>query len=176
MVGGSLGVIWATTLLNWLLGGMLTTFAIHPRYLSGLLGIAVAPFLHGDFAHLIGNSVTFMLLGLIATARNKTDFMAVAIGTAISSGLCAWLLGAGNSVHLGASGVIFGFLGFLMARGWFERSFLAIGLSLLVTFAFGSMVFGVFPILAGAGISWQGHLGGYLGGIAMAKLLADQSD
>ena len=87
----------------------------------------------------------------------------------LGAGLMSWLLGASSSVHIGASGVIFGYLGFLMLSGWFARSFGSILLSLAITALWGGLVFGVLP--GQAGISWQAHLGGFLGGVLAARSL-----
>jgi MFS family permease len=93
------------------------------------------------------------------------------VGSALSAGLGAWLFGAAGSVHVGASGVIYGFLGFVMGRGIFERRFVSVLLAGITTFLYGGLMMGVFPLLAGAGVSWQGHLFGWLGGFGMARLL-----
>ena len=94
----------------------------------------------------------------------------VTLASMLGAGLMAWLLGAPGSVHIGASGVIFGYLGFLMLSGWFARSFGSILLSLGVTALWGGLVFGVMP--GQPGISWQAHLGGFGGGILAARSLA----
>jgi len=169
---GGLGVLWAVSLVNWVfLGSALDAYAIVPRTLSGLFGIFAAPFLHVGLVHLVSNSIMFAILTPLMMARNRRDFYAVALITTITSGLGAWLLGGAGTVHLGASGVLFGFLGFLMARGFFERSLSAIALSLVMVWAFGGLVWAIFPILAGVGISWQAHLFGFLGGIWAARVL-----
>ncbi len=98
------------------------------------------------------------------------DFAVVTVAGALTSGLGAWLIGGAHTVHVGASGVIFAYLGFLMARGWFERRFGAIALSVAVTWLFGGMVFGVLPTV-GAAISWEAHLFGFLGGVGVARAL-----
>jgi membrane associated rhomboid family serine protease len=168
-LAGTLGVVWGVHLVNFLLQGSLRAYGIVPRSLEGLSGILFAPFLHGSWAHLVLNSVSFLLLAPLTMLRRRSDFWAVTIvGTAVS-GLGTWVIGGANTVHVGASGVIFAYLGFLMARGWFERSGQAIVLSVLVTWFFGSMVWGVLPTV-GAGISWEAHLFGFLGGILAARL------
>jgi len=85
----------------------------------------------------------------------------------IGSGLMAWLLGAPGTVHIGASGVIFGYLGYLMLAGWYTRSFWSILLSVIVTLVWGSLVLGMMP--GESGISWQAHIGGFLGGALAAR-------
>ncbi len=171
-MGSSLAVLWGVSIVNWLVfDSALNAYAVAPRSVAGLAGIAVAPFLHGHLWHLMANTIAFVMLAPMMFLRKPMDFWVVSGMGALSSGLGAWLLGGAHTVHLGFSGVIFAYLGFLMTRGIWERRWGTIALSLLVTWFFGSMVWGIFPILAGPGISWQGHLGGFVGGILAARLL-----
>jgi membrane associated rhomboid family serine protease len=165
-----LGVSWVTLGANTVLGGVLTRFGIVPRTLDGLRGILFAPFLHGSVAHLAANSISLLILGwLVLVVGGRRQFWWVSAAAALGSGLCAWLIGAPGSVHIGASGVIFGYLGYLMLSGWFARRFWPIVASLGVTVMWGGMILGVMP--GQFGISWQSHLGGFLGGIWAARLL-----
>ena len=102
--------------------------------------------------------------------REISDFFLVSLITMLASGLGVWLFGSANSIHIGASGVIFGYFGFLLSRGYFERSAVGIAFSLLVGTLYGSLIWGVLPIRNG--ISWEGHLFGFLGGVLAARLLA----
>lgn len=172
-LGASVAVLWAVHLTNTILGSALTGLGIVPRTVDGLSGILFAPFLHGSWSHLALNSVSLVLLGAITMTRKRMDFYVVSVFGALASGLGTWLIGAPGSVHIGASGVIFAYLGFLMARGFFERSASSIVLSALVTWFFGSMVWGVFPTV-GPGISWEAHLFGFLGGVGTARLLGNR--
>lgn len=150
--------------------GSLTRFGIRPRTVDGLWGILVAPFLHANLAHLVANTVPLLLLGWLVLLRDARHFIPVTLLAMLGAGACAWLLGAPNTVHIGASGVVFGYFGFLMLAGWFARSAASIALSLLVTVLWGGLVFGVLP--GQPGISWQAHLGGFVGGVLAAKWLA----
>lgn len=152
--------------------GGLDQYGIIPRNPIGLRGILFAPFLHGGLGHLIGNTIPFLVLGWLVMLRETTDFFVVSILSALVSGLGTWMFGA-TGTHLGASGVIFGYLGYLLARGYFERSMVAIAMSLFVATLYGSLIWGVLPLQQG--ISWEGHLFGFLGGILSAKLLADDN-
>lgn len=163
------GVLWIIEVINLGLGGALLAFGIQPHTLAGLLGILFAPFLHASIAHLAMNSVWFVVLGGILMLRNRRDFLAVSVYGALGSGLGAWLLGSAGSVHVGLSGVLFAYLGFLMARGIFERSLVAILLSVTITWLFGSMVWGVLPMAVG--VSWQAHLFGFGTGVLTAARL-----
>lgn len=168
---GLSGTLWVIEAVDAILfRGSLDQYGIVPRTVSGLVGIVFAPFLHGGFAHLATNTVGLVLLWpfLWMMLRRRGDLFVVGATAAMTSGLVAWLLGPGNTVTVGFSGVIFGFLGFLMTRGFFERSVAALVVSGLVIWLFGGMVFGVLPGFAGVGISWQAHLGGFLGGVWVA--------
>lgn len=166
-------VLWGIEIVDaFLFNGALNNLGIRPRQTSGLWGIAFAPFLHGDFAHLISNTIPFVTLSWLIMLRSTEDWFVVTIISAVVGGLGTWLLGAPSSVHIGASGVIFGYFGFLLLRGYFERSLVAIGFSVLVFFLYGSILWGVLPNMDGAPISWEGHLCGFVGGGVAAKLMA----
>ena len=167
-VGGSVAAFWGVFAANVLSGGLLMQFGVVPRTLVGLRGILFAPFIHGSVEHLVSNTVPFLILGWLVMLRDSRHFLRVTFASMLGAGLMAWLIGAPGSVHIGASGVIFGYLGFLMLAGWYERSFMSIMLSVGVTALWGGLVFGVLP--GQPGISWQGHLGGFLGGVWAAKL------
>ena len=113
-----------------------------------------------------------IVLGWLVMVRRMNDFIIVTMVTVLISGLGTWLIGPTNSVHLGASGLIFGYFGFLLLRSYFDRSFSSIALALLVFFLYGGLIWGVLPFEAG--ISWQGHLFGFAGGGFSAYLLAER--
>lgn len=163
--------LWAVEIIDWLVfGGELNRFGIRPRTVSGLWGILFAPFLHGNFAHLLANTVPLVSLGWLVMLRETGDWLVVTVVAALCAGLGTWLIGAPLSVHIGASGVVFGYFGFLLLRGYFERSVTAIAFSILVAFLYGGIIWGVLPNQPG--ISWEGHLFGFLGGVLAARLLA----
>jgi membrane associated rhomboid family serine protease len=139
----------------------------------GLLQILFAPFLHVGFGHVAANSVPFFALGMLVLLRSGRDFIIVSLVALGISGLGVWLIAPAHTVHLGASGVIFGYLGYLWARGAFERSVPAISAALIATLLYGGIWWGILP--GQVGVSWQGHLFGFLGGILAAYLLADTS-
>ncbi|MBD2092868.1 rhomboid family intramembrane serine protease [Microcoleus sp. FACHB-1515] len=168
IIGGLVALAWAIEIVDLFLGGWLNQFGIFPRTIIGLRGILFAPLLHGNIPHLIGNTIPFIILGWLVMLRRTSDFFIVTAIVALLGGLGTWLFGA-PALHIGASGVIFGYFGFLLARGYFERSFVAIGFSVLVAILYGGMIFGVLP--GQYGISWEGHLFGFLGGIFTARLL-----
>jgi membrane associated rhomboid family serine protease len=167
LLAGVVALLWVIELFDWLvLRGALDGSGIRPRTLAGLQAVAVAPFLHAGFGHLLANTIPLILLGWLVMLRRTSDFFIVFLGVALISGLAVWLLGGSNTIHLGASGVVFGLLGYLLARGYYERSIKAIGLAALAFVLYGGMLWGVLPLQQG--VSWQGHLFGFVGGVAIA--------
>jgi membrane associated rhomboid family serine protease len=166
-------VFWVLEILDqFVFRGSLDYYGIMPHKLIGLRGIIVAPFLHGNFPHLIANTVPFIVLGWLVMLQETTDFFIVTGLTMLVGGLGVWLFGAPGSIHIGASILIFGYLGFLLLRGYFQRNIPSISLSILVFFLYGGTIWGVLP--SQPGISWQGHLFGFLGGVLAAKLIATE--
>lgn len=170
ILGCFVALMWALEILDLFLGGALNSLGIIPRTVVGLRGILFAPFLHGNFAHLIANTVPFIVLGWFVMLFRTRDFFSVTAIVMLISGLGTWLFAPPFTVHIGASGVIFGYLGFLLFRGYFERRFGSIVLSLIIGLLYGGLIWGVLP--GQIGISWQGHLFGFIGGIVAARLLA----
>ena len=164
------GAMWAIQCVNFFLGGSLNQFGIVPRTQSGLIGILFAPFLHANFAHLITNTVPFLTLGWFVMLRRTSDFFWVTSVSMLIGGFGTWLIAPSDTVHIGASGVIFGYLGFLISHGYFDRSLLPVLASIAITFLYGSLLWGVLP--GQLGISWQGHLFGFIGGVIAARLIA----
>ena len=146
----------------------LDSLGILPRQAIGLRGIIFAPFLHGSFAHLATNTIPFLVLGWLVMAQSMADFAIVSIICMLIGGLGTWAFGS-HGLHIGASGVIFGYLGFLLARCYFDRRLSSGILALLVGSTYGTVSWGVLP--SAPGISWEGHLFGFLAGILAAKLV-----
>ena len=167
VLGGSLAALWVVFVVTVLSGGSLLSFGVIPRTTVGLRGILFAPFLHGGLNHLVANSIPFVVLGWLVMLRDSKHFLPVTLFAMAGSGLTAWLLCAPGSVHIGASGVIFGYLGFLILSGWFARSFGSILISVVVTVMWGGILLGVMP--GQPGISWQAHFGGFIGGVLAAR-------
>lgn len=170
ILGGFVTLMWLLEIVDLFLGGRLDYYGIRPLSIIGLRGIVLAPFLHGGLGHLIANTIPFLTLGWLIMLRQTSDFFTVTIITMLVSGLGVWLLAPANSIHIGASGLIFGYFGFLLLRGYFERSFAAILFSLIVGLLYGGMIWGVLPLQDG--ISWQGHLFGFVAGAFAARLVA----
>ncbi len=166
-------IFWLLEILDqFVFRGSLDYFGIMPHQVIGLRGILFAPFLHGDFPHLIANTVPFLILGWLVMLQETSDFFIVTGLTMLVGGLGVWLFAAPGSIHIGASILIFGYLGFLLLRGYFQRNIPSILLSILVFLLYGGTIWGVLP--SRPGISWQGHLFGFLGGVLAAKLIATE--
>lgn len=140
------------------------------RRLTGLDGVLWAPLLHAGWAHLAANTVPFLVLGFLAMAGGMRQWIGVTATIWVLSGLGVWLVGPSDTVTIGASGVIFGWLVFLLARGFFARSARQIALAVVLAVVWGSVLLGVLP--GHPGISWQGHLFGALAGLLCASLVA----
>jgi len=167
------GLAWAIELSDQLLfGGTLDRFGIRPRSVAGLWGILAAPLLHGGFAHLIANTVPFVVLAWLVLFHGVRDFFLVTAMVIVLGGLGVWLIAAPGTVHIGASGLIFGYVGYLLGRGYFQRSFISIAIALAVAVIYGGVLWGVLP--GQRGISWEGHLTGFLAGVLAAKVLVSQ--
>jgi len=170
ILGGFVALIWFLELVDWLVfRGSLDNLGIQPRTLIGLRGILFMPFLHDGIGHLLANTLPFIVLGWLVMLRRTADFFIVTVVTMAVSGLGVWLFGGSGSVHLGASGLIFGYFGYLLLRAYFERSAGAVFLALLAVVLYGGMLCGVVPLQVG--ISWQAHLFGFLGGVLAAAFL-----
>lgn len=170
ILGGFAALLWIIEIVDvFVFRGRLNAYGIRPRSLEGLEGILFMPFLHGSFAHLAANTLPFLTLGWLIMLREISDFFIVSAVTVLISGVGVWLTGAPNSIHIGASGLVFGYFGFLLLRGYFERSFASILMSLIVGFFYGSLIWGVLP--AQPGVSWQAHFFGFVGGAVAAQLL-----
>ena len=165
-----IAVLWLVEIVDvLLLDHALERQGIQPRDLSGLDGILLAPFLHDDFAHLISNTIPLAVLSALVLLRGVPRWLQVTAIVVIAGGAATWLL-ARSANHIGASGVVFGYLGFLLAAGFFERSALAIALGAVTGLAYGGLLWGVLP--SHPGISWESHLFGLLaGGLAAWWLL-----
>jgi len=178
ILAGFVAIIWSIEIINYIVfrDRMALQFdflGVRPRSIEGLVGILTAPFLHGNFYHVAANTVPFLGMGWFVLLRGTDRFFFVSVVSALISGLGSWAIGNPYSVHIGASGMIFGYLGYLLLSGWFEKNIVSIGLSLIAAFLYGGLIWGVLP--GQTGISWEGHLFGFIGGSISAKLLAPQS-
>jgi membrane associated rhomboid family serine protease len=160
------GLLYAVEAVDFVSGGSLDANGIEPRELDGLDGVLWAPLLHDGWAHLIANTVPFLVFGFLAMAGGIRQFVMVTATVWVLGGLGVWLFGPENTTHIGASGLIFGWLVFLLVRGFFARSLPQIGMAVVLFAIWGSVLWGVLP--SDPHVSWQGHLFGALAGLLAA--------
>ena len=163
-------LMWVLEVIDRLTGWELDSWGIRPRSFGGLVGIVCSPFLHGDFSHLLANTLPLLILGGVIMMSSPRTFVTVTLNVILLGGLGVWLIGGRNEIHIGASGLVFGYFGFLIMRGYFERSLSSLLIAALVIVFYGSLIWGVFPIQRG--VSWEGHLMGFLAGTLAAWSLA----
>lgn len=173
VVGGLLALMWALEGLDTVTANALDNFGIEPRQLTDLPNILWAPLLHFGWPHLISNSIPFLVLGVITYLSGPVKWLVTTVISAIFSGLAAWLLSPIGTITAGVSGVIFGYLTYLLVRGIFSRKIGQILISLVVFLLYGSVLLGVLP--GTPGVSWLAHLGGAVGGVIAAWLLHNRS-
>ncbi len=169
--------MWVAEVLDALLGGSLDRFGIIPRTVEGLVGVVVSPLLHGGFGHLMANTVPFLLLGGLVAWRSGPRFVEVLATIWLISGAVVWLLAPAGTVTVGASGLIFGFLTFLVVNGVVTRHWTDILVGVGVFLIYGPLLWGAVPLLVPAGVSWLAHLGGAGAGVlaALGSTRAGQS-
>lgn len=159
-------------ILLWIIYGIsllipnIKQYGIIPRETSGIIGIFTAPFLHADVYHLMANTTSFFIFGCVLGIMEPLLFFPILCNIAILGGLATWIL-ARQANHIGASGVIFGMFGYIVAAGFFKRKFIFIIISLLIIFIYGGMITQVLP--GDPGVSWESHLFGFLAGIFTAR-------
>ena len=165
---GFVVVLWLIHLMNWAMDLDPLPFGVRPRELPGLVGIGAAPLVHGDFAHLVANSVPLAVLGATMLFLYPHSTLRVLPAVYLGPGALVWLFGR-DSVHLGASGLVYGLVSYVFVAGLLRRDRRAIAASLLVVMLYGSLAWGVLPIRPG--VSWETHLAAALIGVLMALLL-----
>jgi membrane associated rhomboid family serine protease len=168
LVVAMVGVMWLLEVFD-IVGAGFDSEGIHPRDVDALPGVVFAPFLHAGWGHLIGNTIPFLILGAAIALSGLARTAAVVGIVALVGGFGTWLLGPGNTNHIGASGLVFGFAAYLIARGVYSRRPLHLAVGLIVLGVYGTtLLFGLMPT---PGVSWQGHLFGAVGGVVAARAL-----
>ena len=165
--------MWVLEVIDQLADNRLDQYGIEPRDGDGLIGVVAAPFLHGGFDHLASNTVPFLLMGFVIAAQGALRVLAVTAIVALVSGLGTWLIAADHTIHIGASGVVFGYATYLISRGFFNRSALELLVGALIAVLYGGALLG--GLLPEDGVSWQGHFFGAAGGVVAARGLATRS-
>ena len=170
VMGAFLVLIWGLQILNWADGYRLDqSFGIRPEDSGTLPDIFAAPFLHFSWAHIEGNSAPLFVLGVLAAYRSIARFAFVTFLVAVTSGMAVFLFQSPSSITVGASGLVFGYFGYVLMRGIFDRNLLDIGVGLVA----GALYWYILQVAVPGtpGVSWIGHVGGLVGGVAAAWLL-----
>ncbi len=182
--------IWVVFLVNGLLfDGDLNRYGLSPMalpyrwlsefepsvpYLAGSFrGILLSPMLHGSFSHLLSNTLPLLVLGGFVALRGAKTLVGVSLFVVVLGGMLVWLVGR-PAIHIGASGLVFGYFGYLLAQGWYERSFVSIVVAVAVLLLYGGMIFGALP--QSGFISWEGHLFGLIAGVLAARMGRDDDE
>jgi len=170
LVAAMVTLMWILEVVDVAADHRLDNYGIRPRDVDGLPEIFAAPFLHAGFGHLVSNTVPFLAMGAAIALGGLMRVALVTLIVAAVSGFGTWLIAASNSVHLGASGVVFGYATYLVTRGIFSRrlSELAIGVGVVAIWGIGLLQ----GLLPQERISWQAHLFGAIGGVVAAVVLA----
>jgi len=175
LVGILAAIMWVSEVIDSIADHRLDQYGIVARQVDGLDGIVFSPFLHGGFGHLIGNTIPFLILGAVIAFNGAARVALVTLIVAGLGGLGTWLIAPGNSVTIGASGVVMGYATYLIARGVFSRRIVELVLGGVVAVIWGGMLLG--SLVPREGVSWQAHLCGGIAGVVAAWLLTkDRSD
>jgi membrane associated rhomboid family serine protease len=158
-------ILWVVKIYEWNFDLSFVQFGVLPRQIEGIKGIFLSPFIHGDFNHLISNTIPLFVLGMGLFYFYRKISYKVFLLIFVLTGMCLWLGGRPN-YHIGASGVVYGLASFIFFSGLYRKNRALLAISLLTIFLYGSMFWGFFPVKSG--VSWEGHLFGFITGIVMA--------
>jgi membrane associated rhomboid family serine protease len=169
-MGALLAVLWAVQIANAADDYGFNRYGLRPRTIDGLWGIVTQPFLHGSYEHLLSNSAPFLLIGWALLRSDRRLWLIVTAAVVVLGGALTWLLGPSDTLIVGASGLVFGWLGYLLARAWFARRLVWIIEAVLVLFFFGTLLYGLFPTVH-THVSWQSHVCGFAAGVIVGGVL-----
>ncbi|WP_200954464.1 MULTISPECIES: rhomboid family intramembrane serine protease [unclassified Nocardioides] len=169
---GFVAVLWVIEGIDVAASHRLDGWGIRPRSDEGLLGILAAPLLHGGWGHLVANTVPALVLGFLTLATGIARGLVATAVIWLVGGLAVWLVAGDHSVHIGASGLIFGWLTYLVVQGLVDRKPLEIGIGVAVLLVYGGVLWGVLP--GQPGVSWQGHLFGAIAGVLAAVVVSER--
>ena len=164
--------LWAIELVDVALSNRLDGWGIRPRSGEGLLGILAAPLLHGGWDHLSANTVPALVLGFLTLATGVARGLAATAVIWVLGGLAVWLVAGSGSVHLGASGLVFGWITYLLVQGFVDHKPWEIVIGIVVLLVYGGVLWGVLP--GQPGVSWQGHLFGAVAGVVAAFAVSER--
>jgi membrane associated rhomboid family serine protease len=174
VMAGFLALIWALQVFNWADGYRLDVdFGILPMHLSRLPDIFTAPFLHFSWQHIEGNSLPLFVLGVLAAYRSVARFLVVSLIVLLTSGVAVWLFQSSSELTVGASGLIFGYFGYVLVRGFLDRNMVDIGVGAVAGVLYWTILQVAIP--GTPGVSWIGHLGGLAGGVIAAWVVRNRT-
>lgn len=165
-------LLWVVEVVDVAVDHRLDSYGVRPRSDEGLLGVLLAPLLHGGWDHLSANTGPVLVLGFLTLVSGVARGLAATAVIWLVAGLGVWLVAGSHSVHLGASGLVFGWIVYLAIRGVVNRRLWEVVLGVVVLVAYGGVLLGVLP--GQPGISWQGHLFGAIGGAVAAVVVSDR--
>lgn len=174
VIGSLVVLMWALEAVDQATANSLDPLGIRPRDVDSLGNIAIAPWLHYGWAHLIGNTGPFLLLGVLTYLAGVVRWLVTTAASILGSGLLVWLVAPAGTITAGASGLVFGWLAYLLLRGFFSRRVGQIALAVVLFLVYGGILVGLLP--TASGVSWQGHLGGAVGGALAAWWQHRRSD
>src|SRR5436305_43722 len=166
LLAGIIGLMWLLEVVNTADSNQLDRDGIWARNFDHLWGIFTAPFLHVSFQHLIANTIPFLLMGVIIALHGARRLALVTLIVIVVGGLGTWLVAPSHSITVGASGLVFGYAGYLLVRGLFDRSVLEVLVGIVVGVVWGGAL--ISSIVPHYGVSWQGHVCWAIGGVAAA--------
>jgi membrane associated rhomboid family serine protease len=161
------GVLVVIQVVNTFTGNSLVHHGIIPRTWDGLQGVVFAPLLHGSVRHLLSNIVPLAVLSWMVMSEGIERYLRVAVLICVISGLLVWAFGR-PSIHVGASGLIFGLWAYVLARAWYERGIVSVLIAILVVLTYSGLVFGFIPV---PGVSFESHLFGAFAGAVVGWLM-----
>jgi membrane associated rhomboid family serine protease len=170
LMAGFAALLWAFQILNAADDYRFDRFGLKPREVDGLWGVVTMPFLHSSYGHLFSNTIPVLLVGWVLLLAGLEIWATVTALVVVGGGLLTWIAGPGDTLIVGASGMVFGWLGYLLARAYFSRRPRWIVVAVLVLIFFGTLLFGLFPTL-NSDVSWQAHVCGFAAGIGTGALL-----
>jgi membrane associated rhomboid family serine protease len=160
-----IGILFAIHIVNWIIGYRLNYFGLYPRKVRGVPGIVTSPFLHADFNHIFFNSIPLFVMVSFILLEGMTIFVTVTAIIIVIGGTATWLFGR-RGVHIGASGVIMGYWGYLLLEAYQHPSVVSVATGIVCIYYFGGMIFNLFPMKVKS--SWEMHVFGFMGGLAAA--------
>jgi membrane associated rhomboid family serine protease len=159
-------------IINLFTGRILSQLGTIPRYVPGLRGIVLGPFVHASLQHYFSNIIPLCIFSYLLLQYGLQRYLQVTLWVMMTSGLLVWLF-ARPATHIGVSGIIYGYFGYLVLAGFLSGKFKLIIISVLVAFFYGGLIFGILP--SSPFVSWESHLFGFIAGLVAAKLWAKPS-